>query len=178
MRAFSTIARCSLLPTVAAVVIGCSQDPTTGYTTRSQYPRDVKSVAVPIWKVGPVVYRRNLEDRLTEALQKAIKTYAGYRITTRERADTELVGTIDAIEQSELSKNPNTGDPREMEITFVVSFTWKDLRTRKVRTEKTDFRVTDTYIPAEPIGEDFFQGSESLINRLARRIVEKMQESW
>jgi hypothetical protein len=61
---------------------------------------------------------------------------------------------------------------------MVVSFTWTDLRTGKTLAERTNFAVTDTYLPHEPFSETYFQGSEALINRLARRIVEQMESDW
>ncbi len=162
-----------LLTTVTVALSGCAP-----YTTKSLYRDDVKTVHVPIWSRGRDVYRRELEMRLTHALIERIELDTPYKVTAKPRADTELTGKIDRIEQRVLSKNPETGRPRELEATFHVSFTWKDLRSGKVLTEYTDFRVADVYIPHEPLGEDFFQGSEAVINRLARRIVETMETEW
>ncbi len=162
-----------LLAAAAATSAGCG-----GYTMKNQYRGGIKTVAVPIWTRGKDVYRRGLEFRLTEALQKRIELDTPYKVVKKSQADTELTGKINLIEQRVLSKNPETGLPRELEATFTVSFTWKDLRNGEVLVERKEFRVADTYIPHRPVGEDFFQGSESLINRLARRIVETMEAPW
>lgn len=148
------------------------------YTMESQYRSDVKTVFVPIWTRGEQVYRRELEERLTEALVKRIELDTPYKVTTRAKADTELSGRIDRIEQSVLSKNPETGMPRELELTCELSFTWKDLRTGKVLVEHKNFRIADTYITHQPLGEDFFQGSEAVVNRIAQRVVETMEAEW
>ena len=178
---------------------GCSDDPKLGYTMKSLYRDDVKSVAVPIWARGRNVYRREVEMRLTEALVKRIQLDTSYKVTEKPRADTILEGTIDRIDQQVLSKNPDTGRPRELDVTFVLSFTWTDLRTGKVLAKESNFKVAGTYSPEEPLGdgyfqerrnlapamarrapekEDFFLGSEDVINRAARLIVEKMEAEW
>ncbi len=157
---------------------GCSSDPTKGYTWEPPYRKDIHSVAVPIWTVSKDVYRRGLEFNLTEALKKQIPLQTPYMISDKSRADTLLVGRIESVSQRALSINPDTGVPREMEITMVVSFTWTDLRSGKggkVLAKMASFPASDTYLPSAPFNEDFFWGNESLMNRLAMRIVEKLE---
>ncbi len=161
-----------LVAVMAMLASGC------GYTNENTYRSGIKTVHVPVWTRGKEVYRRELEIRLTEALQKRIELDTPYKVVSKDRADTELSGQIHRIQQRVLSKNPDTGRAREMEATFHCRFVWKDLRNGKVLVEHTNFCVADTYIPASPVSEDFFQGSESLINRLARRIVETMEKDW
>lgn len=164
--------RLLLLFAAAASMVGC------GYTMKSPYPSDVRTVAVPIWTRGQNVYRRGLEDKLTEALVKRIETDTPYKVVKKDVADSELTGQIKKIEQRILSKNPDTGLPRELEITFYLNFTWKDLRTGENMVEHTNFSIADTYVTAAPIGEEFFEGSEAVINRAARRVVETMMADW
>lgn len=157
---------------------GCSGDPSQGYTMKSPYPQNVKTVAVPIFTRGKDVYRRELEFRLTEAVQKQIQLNTNYHVVDRSRADTLLVGSIDTISERVLSFNPDTGDPRDKEITMVVSFTWTDLRTGKVLATRTKLPLTSTYIPPTPFNENFFEGSEDVMIRIASRIVEQMEAPW
>jgi len=157
---------------------GCSSDPTRGYSIASQYPQDVRTVAVPIFEVGREVYRRGLEFRLTEAVVKRIELDTRYKVTDKSRADTELRGRIDRVEQRVLSFNPDTGLPRETEITMTVSFTWTDLRSGKVLATRRRLRQAGNYIPEVPFNQDFFQGSEDAINKLALRVVEAMESPW
>lgn len=169
---------------LAAVCMACgssgclSYDPTTGYTTASPYPSNIRTVYVPLWTRAQEVYRRENEIRLTEALIKRIEQDTPYKVTTRQRADSELTGTIDTISQQTLSFNPDTGNPREIQVTFSVSFQWTDLRSGDVICEHKQFRVADVYLPDNPYNEDFFLGSESLMDKLARRIVEQMESPW
>ena len=173
MKILKILTSSALLAAVAAMAVGCGS-----YTMKNQYRPGIKTVAVPIWTRGKDVYRRGLEMRLTEALVKCIELNTPYKVTGKARADTELTGKIDRIEQRVLSKNPETGRPRELEATFTLSFTWRDLRSGKVLVEHRNFRVSDTYVTHEPLSETFFQGSEAIVNRIARRIVEKMEEPW
>ncbi len=169
-----SLALCALLVASA----GCNTDPNTGYTTASHFRTGIETVCVPIWVRGKNVYRRGLEMRLTEALVKRIEHDTPYKVTTKPRADTQLTGTIDNIEQRVLSFNPNTGLAREMELTMVVSFTWTDLRDGQIIDQQKNFRVAGSYIEEDPLSEDFFQGSEDVVNKLAKRIVEQMEAPW
>jgi len=157
---------------------GCSEDPTRGYSMQSLFLDDIKSVSVPIWSRGQNVFRRDLEMGLTEAISKRIESATPYKVTTSARADTLLEGTIDRIVQSPLSFNPDTGQPREQTITMFVSFKWTDLRTGKAGAtilERSNFRVSATYLPSAPFDQTFFSGREDLFNRLADLIVQQME---
>jgi hypothetical protein len=158
-----------LLATVAG---GC------GYTTESLWPENVDSVAVPAWQRGRDIYRRGVEMRITEAVVKHIETKTPYKVLERGDADTELSGTVERIVQTVMSYNPDTGRPREIEMTVYASFTWKDLRTGRILLRRQNYPVSGTYITHEPFGRDFFQGSEGVIDDLARRVVEQMQHGW
>ncbi len=149
-----------------------------GYTMGDLYPEDVKTVAVDIFARGQDVYRRELGFRLTEAVCKVIESQTPYRLARQNDPDTKLTGTIESVEQQVLSSNPDTGMPREKEITLVLSLRWTDLRTGRVRMEVDNFRIADSYIPDTAFREDFFDGTEAVINRAARRIVEQMEKQW
>ena len=168
-----TIASALLLATLLAGLAGCGN-----YTMKSQYRPGISTVFVPIWTRGKDVYRREIEMRLTEAIAKRIEQDTPYKIAGKDKADTELSGKIVRIEQQVLSKNPDTGLARDLEVTFTLAFAWKDLRTGKILKQHSNFRVADTYITDCPISEDFFQGSEAVINRVARRVVEQMEADW
>jgi hypothetical protein len=167
-----------LLAAGAMLSAGCDGDPSTGYTMRSLYPEDVKSVAVDMFQRGPAVYRREIETRLTKAVVKRIQLDTPYRIEPKASADTVLTGSLELVEQAVVFNNPDTGRPREKEITFTVDVVWKNQRTGEEKLNVRNLRVTGTYLPHEPFSENFYQGSEDLINRLARRIVEQMERPW
>lgn len=169
--------RLSLLLTAVLAVglVGCEP---FGYTARNQYRGNIHTIAVPIWERGKDVYRRDVEINLTKALAKRIELDTPYKITDRQKADTLLTGTIDSIEQATTSFNPDTGTPREIAVTYYVSFQWEDLRSGTILVKKTNFPVSAVYLPTAPFNENFFLGSEALAERLAIRIVETMEADW
>jgi hypothetical protein len=154
---------------------GCSGGSGTGYTFAPLHPTQYKTVYAPMWTRGKEVYRREIEMRITEAVQKRIEGFTPYRLADKAHADTALTGSLDQVVQRPLSINPNTNRPREMAVTFIVSFKWVDLATGRTIVERSNFRVEATYYPIDPLNEDFFQGSEDAANRLAERVVEQME---
>lgn len=173
------LANCLLaVSALALAAAGCASDPAKGYTTESLYPQNVSTVAVPIWSRGASIYRRDIEQDLTEAIVKTIELQTPYKVTSESRADTILTGSLDTVGQRVLTLNPDTGQPRELEVTFTVSFVWRDLRTGKILLERKDLAVAATYIPESPFNEDFFIGQEDLVNRVAQRVVEALETPW
>jgi hypothetical protein len=163
---------------VAVACWGCSGGTVGGYTQQSMYREGIKTVAVPIWTRGKDVYRRGVEMRLTEALQKRIELDTPYKVATKTTADTQIVGRIDLIEQQVLSYDTDTGRAREKEIVMSISFKWTDLRTGKAIVDWTPMRVAATYRSHAPLNQDFFQGSEAVVNKAAKRVVEEMEKPW
>ncbi|MHC4982003.1 MAG: LptE family protein [Planctomycetota bacterium] len=157
---------------LAGVAAGCE------YTLEPLHSTEYKTVAVSIFTRSRDVFRRELEMRLTNALVKQIELKTRYKVVSRSRADTMLTGSIDSVVQRPLSWNPDTGRPRELELTIFVSFEWKDLPEGNPIKSVSNFSVAGPYITHEPFSRDFFQGSEDVINKLARRIVEQLEEPW
>ncbi len=174
----SLVILAALVVPMAVSIAGCSSDGRGGYTMASQYRPGIQTVAVDVWGRGKDVYRRDIEMRVTEAVVKRIEQDTPYKVTVKSRADTLLTGSIDNVEQRTLSFSTDTGLPRETEITFTVSFVWKDLRSGKTLVEKKKMDVSGRYTREDPITEDFFQGSENVINRLASQVVEQMEQPW
>ena len=168
----------ALCAVVAGGACGCNSDPTRGYRVGNLYRPGIRSVAVSAFTRGKDVYRRGVEIRLTEAVAKHIQTHTPYTVTTRGRADTILTGTVEQISQRVLNSDPDTGRTRELEMILVASIRWKDLRTGEILLERKNLRAAGAYIPPAPLSEDFFQGSQNALNRLARRIVETMEADW
>jgi hypothetical protein len=168
----------ALVACAAASAGGCSADPTKGYSLASQYDTGIKTVCVPIWTRGRNIFRRDIEFRLSEAIVKKIELNTPYKVVDKSRADTELRGSLDLVSQRLLSVNPDDGLPRETEITVSVSFTWTDLRSGKAIKQVANLCQSAVYISPSPLSEDFFQGSEDVVNRLAQRVVEQMESDW
>jgi hypothetical protein len=147
-----------------------------GYSMESLYPSQIDSVWIDMAVRGDEVYRRQLETRLTEAVIKEIQVETPYTILERDKADSVLNMEVVAVIQQVAAFNPDTGDPIDKQMTFIVNFTWTDLTTGEQLVDKKGFQVSDIYIP--PLGEDFFQGSQAVIEKAARRMVEQMRTDW
>ncbi|MFP4141249.1 MAG: hypothetical protein ACOCZU_08025 [Planctomycetota bacterium] len=148
-----------------------------GYQVGNLYRDDVDTVAVDMFTRGRMVYRRELETRATEAIIKRINL-TPYRIAPKNQADTILTGSIDVVPQRVPQYDPDSGQPRFKELLLKVSFQWKDQRTGKMLAEHSNVIVSGTYVTHAPLNEDFFQGSEDVVNRLAERIVGYMERDW
>jgi len=162
-----------LLPMLLTVLLGGC-----GYTVDSPFPDDVRTVHVPIFKRGKGVFRRDIEFDLTEAVIKRMQLDTPYRLADRGEADTELKGEIHEIEQQILYWNTDFGFPREMAVTFIVSFQWIDLRTGEIRARRDNMRVMVTRASDHPFDQTFFQSQEEIVNQLAKRIVEHLESDW
>ncbi len=145
-----------------------------GYSDSSLYPRDIRTVAVPIWRSD--TFRRQIEFRLTEAIDKNIEARTPYRLASVKHADSVLTGRVVAVQESVLSSSFQTNLPQETQVTIVVDFTWKDLRTQKILVRRKSFARASTEIPQ--IGQQLPDAEQMAIERLARAIVNQMQEGW
>ncbi len=175
MKTISAITRVGAFLLAAAACGGCVQSP---YTTTDQYRPAVRTVAVPVWTRSKDVYRRDLELRVTEALVKRIELDTLYKVTDKSRADTLSTGRIETISKIVLGWDSDSGLPREKEIVVTVSFRWVNLGSGDGIVHEKGMRIGGTYLPPGPLHEDFFQGSETIVNRIARRVVEQMEAEW
>lgn len=145
-----------------------------GYTMKSIYPSGIHTVAVPIWKNN--TFRRGLEFRLSEAIDKDIESRTPYRLAAVNQADTELTGTIVSVSEGVLSNSFQTNLPQETQITIVVDFTWRNLHTGAVLSRRNNFAASSTEIPQ--IGQQLPDAEQIAVERMARAVVNQMQRSW
>ena len=111
----------------ALLLAGCSAfDDITilGYTTGSQFPRDIRTVRVPIFLNKTFV--RGIEFELTEAVIKEIERRTPWKVVDGE-ADAELTGVIVNVAKQMVLQNP-LNEVREAELTMSVEIAWRDLR--------------------------------------------------
>ena len=154
---------------VAALGIG-----SCGYSSKGMYNSSVHTVAVPVF--ANKTFRRDWEYKLTEAIDKNIEARTPYKIASSKHADTILTGEIVDIQEAALTTRFGTVLPRETELTVVVNFTWKDLRSGRVIMERKNFNRSSTEIPQ--IGERVMDAEQLAVERLAAAIVEQMQADW
>jgi len=165
-----------LLMAILGIMHGCATDPTEGYSTETNYPTTVGSLAIPIFD-NPTFYR-GLEFDLTDALIKEIQTHTPYKITTQSKADSVLSGQIRHVELRQLSKSPLTGLTEEAIVRVTIDFQWRDLRTNKILMERSSFTGHGLFVPSAPTGEPIEIGQLSAIQLLVREVVGEMQAEW
>jgi hypothetical protein len=183
-RAFvaSCLRRSVALPIFCLLLSACgyqqSNNPdspqTSGYKWQSLYRQDVQTVAVPIFTNKS--FYRGLEFSLTKAVIQQIELRAGYKVVSRQRADTILEGEIINVTTSTLSDSPTTTLPQEQLVTLTVNFTWKDLRTGKILATRHNFQQAAAFYPT--LGEGNFVGSQQAVEKLAADITTELQADW
>jgi hypothetical protein len=118
-----------LLAAVAFVLPSCESDGhfcILGYTTRPNYDLSIHTVYVPIFKNRTFV--RGLEFDLTRAVVREIEAKTPYKVVScPEQADTELTGTITALNKLLINYN-ELAEIREAQTTMSVELYWRDLR--------------------------------------------------
>jgi len=155
----------------AVVAFGISA---CGYTTKPTYLRSVHTVHVSIF--DNKTFRRGWEFRLTEAIDKDIESRTPFKLAEQGHADTLLTGKITRIDETVLTTRYQTNLPRETQLTVVVDFQWKDLRTGRLIVERKEFNRSATEIPQ--LNERVADAEQMAVERLAGAIVEQMQTDW
>lgn len=101
-----------------------------GYTTKPNYDPCIKTVYVPIFQNS--TFYRGMEFDLTRAVVKEIEMKTPFKVVSdRDKADTELTGTIVAFTKQILNRN-QLNEVREAEQVLTVGVVWKDLRSGEI----------------------------------------------
>lgn len=145
-----------------------------GYSHKTVYPQDVSSVQVKMFNNR--TFYRGVEFDLTEALVKEVELRTPYKVVSSTAADTILEGTIVNITQQQLSRRRHGGLPQEMELQLMVDYTWRNVRTGKVLSDRKGLVVVGRYVPT--LGEPLPQGQNEAIQKMATQIVSNMAGAW
>ena len=147
----------------------------------SLYAPDVATVYVPM--IESDSFRRDLGERLTEAVVKEIELKTPYKVVGTPDADsilsTRLIGDTKRI----TVENRND-DPRAVEINMAAQVTWLIRRRVPLRAPSTidlppeflPINQTSTLIPE--VGQSVATAQQQAIERLAQQIVSTMEEPW
>jgi hypothetical protein len=138
------------------------------------YRENVRTVAVPIFENQTLW--RGLEFSLSKAVVSDLEAHTPYKVASRDTADTILEGRIIYAGIRTISLSPNNALPQEQLSYIIVNFTWKDMRTGHILTERRSFQQDAPYYPT--LGEDPYVGNQDNIEKLALAIVEELQAPW
>ncbi|HUT12009.1 MAG TPA: LptE family protein [Thermoguttaceae bacterium] len=169
--------RCCL-PWVLVLLTGCA-----GYRIGNQslYPAHIRTVYVPM--IESSSFRRNLGERLTEAVVKEIERTTPYKVVGTPNADAVLSARI-VGETKRVLIQSRSGDPREFETNLQVRVQWLDRQGQVFRTvepiplppEFVDAGAAGSLIPE--VGQSVATSHQQAITRLAEQIVGLMENPW
>src|SRR3972149_10432975 len=154
-----------------AMLAGCA---TYQIGNQSLYPREVHAVYVPMFE--SVSFRRNLGERLTEAVMKEIELKTPYKVVSDPNADSVLSGRI--IEEGKhVLIGSRLGDPRELQVGIRVEVSWVDRQGKMLRetsaiplpSEIIDVQGTGNFVPE--VGQSVSTAQLQAIQRIAEQIV-------
>jgi hypothetical protein len=145
------------------------------------YAPDVQTVYVPM--IESDSFRRDLGERLTEAVVKEIELKTPFKVVGTPEADsilsTRLVSDIKRV----IVENAND-DPRVLELNMVAEVTWLNRRREPLRLPTT-LVLPPELLPFNQTAAMIAEGGQSIatsqqqaIERLAQQIVSTMEEQW
>jgi hypothetical protein len=144
------------------------------FNGKTLYRDDVKTVSVPIF-TNRTKYT-GVEMPLSKAVINQLESQSPYKIAPQGRADSILEGEITGVRIATSSNNRVSAVPQEQIYSLIVKFTWRDLRSGQIYTQRTSFEQTAPYYPT--LGEDRWVGEQQNIERLALAIVQELQADW
>jgi hypothetical protein len=174
MRTIAKTVLCTMLIAGGILLGGCGRSQ-GGYSNEWLYPTNVETVYVEMFENE--TFRRGLEYELTDAVAKRIEAETPYKIISdRDLADSVISGKIVSTRNEVLSMERQTGRPLEEQASLTAVVNWKNLKTGQLLVENV--RVSEAMSYTEWLNQGFDYGSTVAANRLAERVVEKMQVKW
>ncbi len=150
---------------------------------KSLYPLEIRTVHVPIFQSNS--FRRNLGERLTEAVVKQIEAKTPYKVVNDAKADSVLTGRI--VSETKRVLIPSlTGDAPESPRGLGVEVRWLDRKGRMLRDpeyvaipdEIAQVSVTGTGDVVPEVGQSIATAQQQAIVRTAEQIVGLMEKPW
>ena len=164
------------LPAVLLAVLsvaGCAS--LDGYSNQSLYPDDIASVRLEMFDNRS--FRRGAEFTLSTALAKRIEVETPYKIVSSgDRADSVIGGQVVAINEAILTLDRNVARPLEKEVVVTAVVNWKNLNTGRVILNNEPVTASASY--SEFQNQTFTYAADLAVNKLAQKIVERMENNW
>jgi len=166
------------LVVITAITAGCA-----GYRvgTRSLHHPQIRTIYVPVFRSES--FRRNLGERLTEAVVKQIELKTSYKVVSDPMADSQLTGRITS-ETKRMIALRKTGDPRDAATKMSVQIEWTDRRGSIVRQSFSVpvpgmlANVSSSAHVIPEAGSSIASSHQQTIDRLAEEIVSQLEIPW
>src|SRR6185369_12697823 len=107
---------------------------------RSLYRPDIRTIHIPV--VQSDSFRRNLGERLTEAIVKQVELKTPYKVVDAASADSVLNVRLNSDSKRVLAEN-RFDEPRDIETDFFAQVNWVDRR--------GDLITSQTDVPTAPL---------------------------
>ncbi|MCE5267888.1 MAG: LPS assembly lipoprotein LptE [Planctomycetaceae bacterium] len=150
------------------------------FGNKDLFPQDIHTVAVPMFR--SVSFRRNLGERLTEAVVKQIEKTTPYKVVNEGKADSVLSGVIIGEHKTVLVPELS-GNARESQVAMTVKVSWVDRHGRALQerivplpAELVDVTGTGDVVPE--VGQSIATAQQEAIVRIAKQIVGLMENPW
>jgi len=171
-------------PIAAVILVSCALlGGCAGYRmgTASLYPPDIHTVYVPMFESDS--FRRNLGERLTEAVVKEIESKTPFKVVNSPNADSILTGRLTNETKRLLIEGP-TREGRELQLDFRVDVTWIDRKgeivqpMQAVPVPASVVGIGQTADIVPEVGQSIATGQQQAIQRVAEQIVSLMEAPW
>jgi len=145
------------------------------------YASNIRTVYVPMFESAS--FRRNLGERLTEAVVKEIELKTPFKVVSTPDADSILSGRITSDTKRMVVEN-RWGDVREVEVSLRVKVQWIDrqnnaiLGQEEIPLDADTATVQGTASVLPEMGQSVATAHQKAIQRVAQRIVAMMETPW
>jgi hypothetical protein len=169
----------AMLGTVMLSTSGCA-----GYQLgeRTMFRPDISTVYIPTIRSDS--FRRNLGERLTEAVVKELESKSSYKVVADPNADSTLQIRL-VSDTKRVIVNNQFSDVRDAEVDFFVQVSWINQRGDLLATNPQGLPIPPilsnvgedaNFIPEA--GQSISTAQQEVINRLAAQIVGMMEAGW
>ncbi len=147
-----------------------------GYSVRPPVNPNVHTVFV---QFQSNVYQRDLQLKLNETVIKEIETRTPFKVVGNPKdADTTLAGQIYFADKNIILENPNNL-PRQLSTQLNVNVRWIDNRSGDLKKTDNVTQVMESAFFYPELGDTAqATGYQRVIDKLARDIVNMMEEPW
>ncbi|MDC0935772.1 LPS assembly lipoprotein LptE [Pirellulales bacterium] len=163
---------------LVAQVAGCASYQLGNATL---YAPDVRTVYVPV--IESDSFRRDLGERLTEAVIKEIELKTPFKVVGNPDADSILSARL-VTDQKHITIENQNDDPRAVEFVMTAEVTWLNRRRTPIQPPTAIplppaiLDVAQTSAMMAEVGQSVATAQQQAIQRLAEQIVSTMEEPW
>ena len=170
-----------VLPAMIAAALAVSGCASYQVGQATLFRPDIRTVHVPVFESDSL--RRNLGERLTEAVVKEIESRSPYKVVGTPDADSILSGRLVTETKRAVAENQND-DVRDIETDVTVEVRWISRRGEMLMQRSSiPFGPLNTVV-AEDVqffpeaGQSLQTAQQMVIEQLAREIVGQMEIWW